>query len=686
MKTGAGPQAISRPPSPGNEGRTILGWTLLAGLLVFGAMCAPFFLGRVYTADDLGEFHLPLRDFYSRQLAAGQPWDWMPSLFCGFYLTGEGQLGGYHPLHLLLYRTLPLGAAFNLELLLNYPFIAVGTYLFLRQLGVRRDGAAFGSLVFTFSSFNLLHFVHPNAIAVVAHIPWLLWAVDILCRSPDRQPRDRQRVHLAACGIALLTGSQLLLGYPQYVWFSLLSELGYAALRLRKKRAWMRPAAGLLAATVVGGLIGAVQVLPTVDALANSTRNTVRHEFRTSGSLHPLNLVQPFAPYLLATRVAGQNTHELGMYLGCVPLVLCYGLWLNRAHWGRSARVIWPTILLGSLALLYALGEYGPLYQLQAAIPFVQSFRFPCRAIVLVELAVAVLSAIAFVQLAGKTAPWSQSLWLPAVISVSLAGFAPMVFHPFVSSIPLIAVGPMFILLATWLVSHVARGSKSARVLLVLLAAGDLAAYGLSYSVLPRTENLNTFAASAHHPQLPTKGRVAVNTGSTDSLVRYGNRLALAGYSLTDGYAGLEPAQSTDGSRADWLDRACTEWKRSDNGDWLPLGKPRPKARLESRFGEADITRNNPGSIEIATRSQQADWLTLSESFQRGWTARIDGKVVAVMPTQAGFLQCPIPPGEHVVEFQFEPASLRYGGLLTSCGLGLTMSWAALALRLSKKL
>ena len=36
------------------------------------AMALPMLLGRVYVADDLGQFHLPLRQFYSQQLAAGE--------------------------------------------------------------------------------------------------------------------------------------------------------------------------------------------------------------------------------------------------------------------------------------------------------------------------------------------------------------------------------------------------------------------------------------------------------------------------------------------------------------------------------------------------------------------------------------------------------------------------------------
>src|SRR5437763_3392910 len=72
----------------------------IAGLL--GALAWPMVAGKVYIADDLGWFHLPMRSFYSQQLARGEAFDWSGDLYCGFYLTGEGQVGSYHPLHWLL--------------------------------------------------------------------------------------------------------------------------------------------------------------------------------------------------------------------------------------------------------------------------------------------------------------------------------------------------------------------------------------------------------------------------------------------------------------------------------------------------------------------------------------------------------------------------------------------------------
>src|SRR5687768_7016148 len=121
--------------------RQLFAWTLLACIVLLALMATPFYLGRVYTSDDLWAFHLPVRQFYAQCLAAGDAFDWMPGLYSGFYLTGEGQAGAYHPLHWLLYKSLPLHAAFNLELLLSYPFLLAGTYFFFRRHVGRRDAA-----------------------------------------------------------------------------------------------------------------------------------------------------------------------------------------------------------------------------------------------------------------------------------------------------------------------------------------------------------------------------------------------------------------------------------------------------------------------------------------------------------------------------------------------------------------
>ena len=175
---------------------------LLFGLLIV-MLASPVFLGKVHVGDDLGNLHLPVRSLYQEALRTGQSVLWSPHLYAGMYLHGEGQAGMYHPLHWLFYRFLPLSWAFTLEFVLNYVLMFPGAYLLLRRLELPAPAAIFGAIVFTFSGFNLLHFMHVNAIAVVAHIPWLLLGIDVLFRSTD--PRQ---TGLALALIALATGSE----------------------------------------------------------------------------------------------------------------------------------------------------------------------------------------------------------------------------------------------------------------------------------------------------------------------------------------------------------------------------------------------------------------------------------------------------------------------------------------------
>ncbi len=396
--------------------RDLFAWSLLAAVILLSVLAMPFFAGGLYTADDLGSFHLPARAFYAEQLARGESFDWMPDVYSGFYLTGEGQVGTYHPLHRFLYRFLPFQAALGWEYLCSYPLMLGGMYLLLRRRLRRQDAAMVGSLAFTFSSFNLLHFVHPNAVAAVAHIPWLLAMIDIVMVDAKRW-----KVALAQAFLALLTGSQILLGCPQFVWFSLLAESGFTILLVLTRRYSARDGCEtmptcrvcigcrrnssprVVIAKAIGLLVGAVQWLPTLDALTQSTAsggNVPDGARPTMGTwCPPINLVQLVAPYLPVDRVFGGNAHELGLYVGAVPLMLVLWVLAHRSDLGSMKRLAQATAALAAAALLLALGGalatpgQGQFVNLH---PW-SWFQFSCRYTVLFQFAVAVLAAIGFV-------------------------------------------------------------------------------------------------------------------------------------------------------------------------------------------------------------------------------------------------------------------------------------------------
>ena len=687
-------------------------WAAAAVLLL--ALMTPMLVGHVYVADDLGAYHLPARAFYAKCLAAGDRFDWWPDLFGGIYLTGEGQAGTYHPLHFALYRFLPLSLAFGLEICLSYPLMLAGMYLWLKRRLRRRDAAVFGAIVFAFSGFNLLHLMHVNAIAVIAHIPWILWLTDVALT--DRQPR---RAAWALLGVALLVGSQILLGYPQYVWFSLLAQGLYALVAPRRQP--LLPVAGAL---LTGLIIGSVQWLPTAEALQASVRQSVDGSFAAWGSLHPLNFIQLLAPYLFEHRVVGQNTHELGLYIGAVPLTLVAWLALRRVRMTGSRPLVTYSILLGLLASLMALGSFGFLYPLQTWLPVVGKFRFPCRMIVLLHLALAILSAVAVGTLLryprradGAATRSPNALWAVAGASVLISAVSVFLWPENVADRWLILAGPALFTTACWLVLSAERGHGWAVLGVVVLTAADLGIYGLSYSVIDRTAPLQTFADEVDRPST-VGGRVMIGLQHREQGVRQtGNRILLAGYSRIGGYMGLVPRRQLDYRNEKVLRLASVNWLAVGDAESAPeqnnnsghgfrrLAESLPPLRLVSRAecwqqpqqgidavdirttavvqrplelplsdpGTVRVVSNKPGVLHCDTQTADRQLLIVAQNFHPGWKATIDDCPVSVWRVYGDFMGCVVPAGRHAVRLEFRPDSQRTGRTLTLCGLGLML-------------
>lgn len=599
-------------PAPLLERRLFrLGLALTAA--TFGAFAFPLLQGRAYVKDDLGMFHLPTRAFYAQALARGEGFLWFPGLFCGFSLHGEGQAGLLHPVHLLLYRALPLPAAFGVELLLSYAAALLGTFLFLRRLELRRDAALLGALLFAFCGFNLMHFVHPNMVAVIAHAPWLLWAIDHVLRGTS--PRRRAA---ATLGAGVLTASQLLLGHPQAMWLSCVAEGLYALYR------W--PAAGsrsrilwLAQAKVLGVLAGAVQLLPTFEAVALSARAAPSFDFRYRASLDPVHLLQAVAPYLpRAGAFADRFVHEFAPYDGAVPLVLAAWLAARGRALGPRRGPAAAALALGALALVLALGQEGYLYRLHARLPVVGQFESAARFVVLAHLALAVGAGLAFADLASllerrEVVAWRR-LWPLAafpLLGLLLAAAAlwlrahpetaPAAAARLASAGPALA-GPALLILAAVLVAAGARGRPFALAGLMVLAVADLVGYGLRRVREP-------------FPPLDPALFVGGQAGPPDALglrVHSGNNvLTLQGTRLAAGYAAFRPETLLDDLDGQRLRMAGVRWVQTRT-PWA-AGPEEPLApELEaSLLPETAVTHDALG--------RASSWRQVRDPMPRAW-------------------------------------------------------------------
>ena len=475
--------------------------TIVVAMTIMGAIVlTPLWTHRVPVFDDLGAFILPIRTFYACCLAQGDAFDWMPQLFGGFFISGEGQNGFYHPLHLLLYRWIPVDVALNLEFLLSYTIMSVGCVAFLRRY-VNLLGAWMGAMLFTFSG----EFVHletvPQSMWILSHIPWILVAMRALIE------RRAVGARILACvAIALLTASQLLMGHPQTTWFSLLVEGFFALFLLINAHASWGVWAALAAAKLLGVGLAAVQLLATYSVLAASTRAHPPLEYTTSYSLPPVALLGAIAPYLTWGGVPGW----LGFYFGAAPLLL--GVWWLTAHrignappspatggpvsdddspirWSVATRLSLVAALLSGLTLWLALGSYGKLYYLQTYVPLIGAFRAPMRYLMVVEFGLAIVGAIAFARLAsfvksGQKVDWRHLVlpWLVVGASAFLAAwfFACVPLSPMKSFQGKVYTGPLFLGAVAVALTIAARGRQAGLYALIILGALDLGLHGVA--------------------------------------------------------------------------------------------------------------------------------------------------------------------------------------------------------------
>ena len=556
----------------------------------FLLLALPVVLGQIFIAGDLGGQSFPFRKFYADRLHNHESFLWSPFLYNGFYLHGEGQAGMMHPFHMALYFLLPVTTAFGVEIFSIYAFLFAGCFLLFKCWKMSRPAALFGAFLFTFGGTNLVLLEHINAVAVVAHLPWILLAIHRAFES--ERPRKKA---LWVSAIALLTGSQVLLGHPQSVYFSALLEGGYIIYLMAVQARWARfceVAASLLA----GLLIGAVQLLPTLTATLDSARSKPPIEFLAEMSLQPQELLQWINPLLWRGYRYDQfrNFYNLFLYCGGIVTILLFIWILTRKDLDVPRRKLARFLGIVAFAGLFlALGKYNLVFPLYARLPVIGLFRGPARYTVLVDFAVAAGAALALDRLRAVGGQLSLSplvkrlagffalvslatvmlAFLPALARTTglLAGSSFLTELELHLASPLLAVAGSLIVIAgtvLFLISaKVPRVSGTWLAIFVLLEVACVQG-----SVLLVHNQTGDPFLIGYAPPIDPPGPVQA---------RAGDQLTLLGYRLVDGYSGLAPASPVPlgsqeyaritGARAIWHD------------GWKQVPDPLPQLRLRNR-------------------------------------------------------------------------------------------------------
>ncbi len=688
--------------------------------------------GRYYVVDDIGARELAFRLYYVNHLLQGESVTWSPHIFTGYYLLGDAHIGSQHPAIPMLYRSTPLHWAFTIETLARYPLAIAGAFLLLRRWGLPADAALFGGATLSFGGFFFMHFCHIPMVNVVAHLPWLLLAADVLLREGSPV-----RARWAWLGGVLLTGSQWLTGSTPLVYMSAQAELIYVLVLWARGWTGRGPVMAWVLAKVLGGLVGCAQILPTLETEMLSKRVDMGIDWVLSGSLHPVDLLQLFSPYWFTGRSYVypyvlpdcQSSHELSLYCGSVTTILAAWALVRRRRLGPLGAWVGVAMAFVVIGLLFAMGRYGGLAVLQYYLPVVGKFRIPARYILVIHVGLAALAAIGLADLGRARSderreprtlrllllvPLAQVAWLGA-------GFVTNGFHP-PERFAWRALSIAIFLAAFLLVCASSRRVRYALPLLVGFALADQAFYTASYYGRYLVVGLNPEIAAKLSPL-----RNAILRSPITTLQEYTDLVPLCParghervigveldmnlvrdlYSI-EGYTSLSPRRVLDYELPAARRVAGVRWQLSGlgaGGTWHEVAGALPYVRLVARavasddprrtieeidpettavlsesldlppgeVGTAALETGHPGDLEIITTAPAKRLLIVAESYHPGWWASLDGQWRRPIRVYGDFLGLAVPEGRHRVEFHFRPWSLRLGPWISLVGLGLAL-------------
>jgi hypothetical protein len=384
------------------------------------------FYSRHYLTGDIAQQYLPLKAAALKAFQGREAALWNPYLFSGSPLLADPQNSLIYPAQ-LLFLFLPLDTAFLIHQYLHIMILAIGTYK-LARLYVKRLPALTGALVFTLSGpvFFRLHDGLTTNLQSMAWIPWIFLCVELYWRS--------RRPFWLLCG-ALVIFLQILAGFPTLSFYTL-ATLGlfliYRSWELILNRNWQQLVGvgvwfGLM--FVFAFMLSAVQILPSAEFIALSSRAEPSFEFVREGSITLYNLVTVFLPEILGsmiTHTAIQGIHwgRYNLYAGTLPvlLVLIYLGFFKRHKIDGSGVYSFLTIV----AFIWSFGVYNPLYKLlfDLHLPIVKNLSDPFRMNMLYVFTLSIVTAIAIEQLPEwlPTIPhWGARFTKWCIIAVSAA-------------------------------------------------------------------------------------------------------------------------------------------------------------------------------------------------------------------------------------------------------------------------
>ena len=363
-------------------------WLELIGAITFLAFVAWPLLrpSRLIDGFDTYAYSTPNDAVSFRALESWQLPQWNPTIFGGVPHLANPQVALFNPLKLPFVSLDPWRAVLLITAL-HLLVLTVGMVVLAHRLRLRPPAGFVAAVALVGSGMVAGKSLQYPQITVVAGIPWLLVAIDLVL---DRPARPRRAIGWLAIATAFLCVA----GHPQMTYYAFVLGGAWTLSRAFRHGTWRdlwRVAGGV----ALGVALAAIQLLPSLDLLARAAERTSTFIFDPAYVLHrallPVTLLgDVFAPQVDLIAGSGEAMSYVGAGVGAVAVLGVIDT-MRRAR-ERAATVV----LLATCAVAFWLswGGISPLYRLaRDVVPLFKQARTPARWIILVTIIAAILAA-----------------------------------------------------------------------------------------------------------------------------------------------------------------------------------------------------------------------------------------------------------------------------------------------------
>lgn len=299
----------------------------------------------------------PMRRFAVSEIRAGRLPVWDPYNYCGAPFLAANQGGVFSPYRLLDY-VWPDPMALAWGQMLRAVVGGIGAYFFFRRsMRAHVWAAMIGAWIWPQSGFLVLWTMWPQS-AAASWLPWLMWAVDRGVRRPSGE---------AVCLVAIFSAFTMVSGHSATGAHVLLASGLYALWALWRWRhlGFLARGATVAAGWLIGGMLAAPQLLPTLEYMGES----VRMVNRLAAGSETLPVGWAAIPQLLFPWIAGTTRagwiylnsdipldSAIGGYAGAIG-VLVFAPFALTSSTRRGQAIFW--IVLALLGCAYIINLPG---------------------------------------------------------------------------------------------------------------------------------------------------------------------------------------------------------------------------------------------------------------------------------------------------------------------------------------